>query len=178
MQLKARLFILWFLYAALLIWGTGALPTNLPKAVLIAMGSLFGMVLPKLVSAAAEVYLVPQPGRSTFSRFFELFWQETHTLMPSTKVGQLLYSYPFLFAFGIVALYVVTSTDSWFGRALVLGMGLRLVADLFVSNRDKQILKQRWFTAFATRLSDAELDVFVYGSLALFILLTIISLRA
>lgn len=178
MQLKARLFLIWVLYAALLIWGSGALPTNFIKMALIAFGSLFGMLLPKLVSAVAEVYLVPAPGSSSLSRFLGLFWQDSHTLIPTTKVGQLIYSYPFLFAFGLVALYVVTSTDSWFGRAMVLGMGIRLVADLFVSNRDKQILKQRWFTAFATRLSDTELDIFVYGTLALFILLTVISLRA
>lgn len=179
MQLKARLFLLWIVYAALLVWGAGALPANFSKMGLILLGSLLGMLLPKLVSVAAEMYLVPAPGKvSPVSRFFHLVWQDSYSLMPTTKMGQLIYSYPFLFAFAVVSLYVVTSSESWFGRALVLGMGLRLIADLFVSNRDKGVLKQRWFTAFATKLSDAELDVFVYGSLAGFILLTILSLRA
>lgn len=152
---------------------------DIPKILMIVGGSLFGVLLPKLVTVFSEIYLVPGiPGVSSFSRFKTLFWQDSHSLIPTTKVGQMIYSYPFLFAFAAVAFYVVTSSESWFGRALVLGMGLRLVADLFISNRDKQILKQRWFTAFATRLSDGELNIFVYGTVALFIFITVLSLRS
>lgn len=177
MKLKARLFLLWIFYAALLVWGAGAIPNNSLRALLIVLGSLLGVLLPKLVSAVAEIYLVPNPEISNLQRFINLFWQDSHSLVPSTKIGQAIYSYPFLFGFGVVALFMVTSTSNWFGKALVLGMGLRLVADLFVSNRNKQVLKQRWFAAFATKLSDGELDVFVYGTLALFVILTVIGLR-
>ncbi len=171
--------MLWMLYVGLLLLGSNAFAGGIPKILFIVAGSLFGMLLPKLVTVFAEIYLVPStPGVSNFSRFTSLFWQDSHTLMPTTKMGQMIYSYPFLFAFGAVALYIATSSDNWFGKALVLGMGLRLVADLFISNRDKQILKQRWFTAFATRLSDMELDIFVYGTVALFVFITILALRA
>lgn len=178
MRPKARLFLVWLAYAALLVLGSRVLPGNILSAVVIVLGSLLGMLLPKLVSIFSEVYLVPSSAASNSARIQNLFWQDSHSLIPSTKVGQMIYSYPFLFAFGAVALFVVTSTENWFGRAVVLGMGLRLSADLLVSNRDKQILKQRWFTTFSTRLTDSELDIFVYGNLALFLFLTIMAIRS
>lgn len=179
MKLKARLFLIWVLYTTLMVWGTGSISGNWLKFIFILSGSALGMLLPKLVTVIAEIYFKSDEAhRSPLARFTALMWQDAYSLVPSTEMGQMIYSYPFLFAYGVVALYVVTSSDGWFGKALVLGMALRFVCDLFVSNRDKQILKQRWFSAFAAKLSDVELDVFVYGALAGLILLTIISLRA
>jgi len=176
MQLKVRLFILWFLYALFLTWGSGSFskPINI---VFIFLASFLGMLLPKALTIGADLFLEhPQDTEPFFQRFLTVARKDAVSLFPTTKVGQLLYSWPFLFAFSVVALYVVTSTSLWFGKSLVLGMGLAFVEDLFVSNRDKLVLKTRWFSAFHAKLTDTELDVFVYAALAGFILLSILSL--
>ena|SRR5258708_7431599 len=178
MMPKIRLIILWLLYTFFLVWGSGALPGKPLTIVFIIIGTFLGMLLPKAMTIGADLFLVShsKDQESLVSRFSVVARKDAMSLFPTTKVGQLLYSWPFLFAFGVTALYIVTSTSGWFGKSLVLGMGLALVSDLFVSNRDKLVLKTRWFSAFHAKLSNTELDIFVYGSLAGFILLSILSL--
>ncbi len=180
MKTKSRLFLIWAVYAAVLVFGTGVYKGQWLSIALIFTGSLFGMLLPKLIFVVSELMLSQKPAvnGSFFTSLLSMISQDSHSLIPTTRTGQLVYSYPFLFAFGLVSLYIVTSSSGWFGKALVLGMGLRLMIDLFMSNKDKAVLQQRWFSAFPAKLSHTELNIFVYGSIGIWVLLTILALKA
>lgn len=169
MKLDFKLLGLWLAYTLLLILGTGAYRSEWLTIVMIVGGSVLGMALPKLINLFSE-HVLSRP---------EKIAQDAQVLVQATPgVDQLIHSYPFLFAFGAVSLYIITSSSSWFGKALVLSMGLRLMIDLYQSNQDKNVLHARWFGAFGAKLSPAEENIFVYGSMGIWVLLTILSLRA
>lgn len=83
-----------------------------------------------------------------------------------------LRSYPLLVAYFAAAIFVITSTQNWFGRGFVLGLGFSLVADIFFS-RAPGILRERWFSVFRTNLTDGELQYFVAIVIGAFALLSV-----
>lgn len=178
MQLKVRLLVVWALYSTLLIIGTGSYRGNIAQMVIIALGTLFGMLLPKLICALSELLSQEKVvlDGPTLRTFAQTMVHDPLVERPKTQTGQMIYSYPFLFAFALISLYIVTSSSVWFGKAVVLGMGLRLCIDIVMSGQDKTRLRERWFSIYQTRLSDSELSFFVYGSIVVWVALTIFSL--
>lgn len=93
----------------------------------------------------------------------------------SNVYGSPLRSYPLLVAYILAALLVITSSTNFFGKGVVLGIGLCLVLDLFLSRTPASYLRQRWFSVFRTNLSDRELQYFVWGVVGVFGVLTLLS---
>lgn len=85
-----------------------------------------------------------------------------------------LRSYPLLFAYFVAAIFVITSTQNWFGKGFVLGLGFSLVGDIFTS-RVPMTLRERWFSVFRTNLTDVELKYFVWVTVAAFGLISFLS---
>jgi hypothetical protein len=142
------------------------------------LGSLIGFLLPILLDV-----LLPKmmDGSATTSSAFakDVLAQSAASL----RAGNLhtasapqtpLRSYPLLAAYMAAAFFVISSTQNWFGRGFVIGLGLSLVLDIFLS-RNPEILRERWFSVFRTNLSDRELSYFVWAVIAIFGLLTLFS---
>lgn len=91
-----------------------------------------------------------------------------------SQAGSPLRSYPLLFGYALAAIFVLTSTNNWFGRGVVLGLGFALVLDLVASRKPADYLRRRWFSVFHTRLTDQELQYFVWGCAGLFVILSVI----
>ena len=179
MNQRLQRLLIWFLYAAILVVGSSSYQGQWFLVLAICMGSLFGMALPKLLTVCADLLLREGVilNRAFLSNLTRLLTQEASDVIPTTRIGKLLYSYPFLFAFELVSLYVVTSSSNWFGKALVLGMGLRLTIDLVTHGRDVHSLRERWFSFFPTTLTDVELKLFVIGSVLCLLFFTFLAIR-
>jgi len=179
MKQRLQLFVMYLLYTSILALASGAYAGHWVMLILIYVGGFFGMALPKLVCVFAQNLAKEKVTLNRY--FFQSVWtmlrQENSHEAPTSRIGKLLYSYPFLFAFGMVALYVATSSSGWFGKALVLGMGLRLVIDIVESSADISVLKARWFSEFPTRLTDLELRILVSVCVIFQIVLTILAIK-
>lgn len=91
-----------------------------------------------------------------------------------SQKGSPLRSYPLLFGYVLAAIFVISSTQNWLGRGVVLGLGLSLVLDIVIS-RNPTVLRARWFSIFHTRLNDKELEYFVWTVVVGFGLLTFLA---
>lgn len=182
MQKSSLLLVTWIVYTAVLslIW---FLRVGVAMTLLLAViGSLIGFVLPILLDI-----LLPKvmDGSAEANRSFA-----TSVLKESAQqlqAGNLhaasaprtpLRSYPLLLAYLGATVYVITSTQSWFGKGFVLGLGLSLVADLFFYRKNASLLRERWFSVFRTNLTDSELSLFVRISTVVFGILTVVAALA
>ncbi|HSW89605.1 MAG TPA: hypothetical protein VLH19_01905 [Patescibacteria group bacterium] len=86
-----------------------------------------------------------------------------------------LRSYPALAAYFVAAFFVISSTSSFLGRGVVLGLGLSLVTDLYISKTSLAGLRSRWFSLFPVNLSDSELVIFVWLVCGVFSVLSLIA---
>lgn len=179
MKTGMKLAVVWVAYTSLFVLGTGAYRGQWLLILFIYLGSLFGMFLPKLIQVASA--LLQQDHVILDARFFSTFWhemaRESRDVIPTTRIGKLLYSYPFLFAFELVSFYIVTSSADWFGKALVLGMGLQVSFDLFIHSSDLSVLRRRWFSYFPANLTDTELKIFVCATGACLLLFTLLAIK-
>lgn len=144
------------------------------------IGSLVGFALPILLDVVLP-HLISGSATPT-KEFMGTVVQQS---MTSVKQGNVysasvpptpLRSYPLLLGYAITALFVITSTQNYLGRGFVLGLGLSLVLDLWISKNPSSYLRQRWFSVFKTNLNDQELSFFVFGVVVIFSLFTIIAL--
>lgn len=85
-----------------------------------------------------------------------------------------LRSYPLLLAYFAATIFIISSTQNWFGRGFVLGLGFSLIADIVVY-RSSVLLRDRWFSVFRTNLTDAELQYFVWIVVGVFGVLSVLS---
>lgn len=90
------------------------------------------------------------------------------------KVKESLHSPLLLLGVLVTAFYVVTSTQSPIGKALVDMFLLTLVMDL-LAHLSSKTLRQRWFAQ--TTLTDTELSLFVLFYTVLFGILSLIAIR-
>ncbi len=146
---------------------------------LAALGSLVGFLLPVFLDVLLPYMMT---GSAKMDKTFAT--QVIRESLTQVKTGNLhneqvistpLRSYPLLFAYMFAALFVITSTQNWFGRGFVLGLGFSLVADIFFA-RDPLILRPRWFSVFHTNLSDVQLKYFVYITIGGFGVLTLLAI--
>ena len=73
----------------------------------------------------------------------------------------------------LVAIFALTSTTSWFGKALVMGLGLRILVDEWRDYfTDKQTLKRWLFWQVKRKIADDELRWYLYIMTGLFIWLS------
>lgn len=172
------LIITWFVYVAVLsfIW---FVRFHNPLSIVIAViGSLAGFVLPIMLdvllpriidgSAKADTSFAKDVLRASA---YELKQGNVHSInVPRTP----LRSYPLLFAYFVAAIFVITSTQNWFGKGFVLGLGISLVGDIFIS-RAATTLRERWFSVFRTNLTDLELGYFVWVVVGTFGLLSFLA---
>lgn len=92
-----------------------------------------------------------------------------------SQSGSLLRSYPLLGGYWVAAILVITSSTSFFGKGFILGLGLFLMIDLYLS-REPADLKRRWFSTFKTGFTDQELNYFVWGNIAVFAVFSLLTL--
>lgn len=92
-----------------------------------------------------------------------------------SQSGSLLRSYPLLAGYWVAAILVITSSTSLFGKGFILGLGLFLMIDLFLS-KEPATLKRRWFSTFKTGFTDQELSYFVWGNIAVFAVFSLLTL--
>lgn len=92
-----------------------------------------------------------------------------------SQTASLLRSYPLLAGYWVAAVLVITSSTSIFGKGFILGLGLFLMIDLFLS-REPAILKRRWFATFRTGFTDHELSYFVWVNIAVFSIFSVLTL--
>lgn len=166
---------IWSLYTLILV----LVSARVQLITFIIFGSGLGFCLPRLFMISAYL-LSPKDTKIDFKlarRMLLLFWSGNESVFSTGSLGNLLHSYPFLFAFGACAIFVLVSSPHWFGRALVLGFGLHLILDLWKSQYQDHNLKQRWFSTYYVRLVDAELEIFVWVCVLVFIAMTIFSLK-
>jgi hypothetical protein len=81
-----------------------------------------------------------------------------------------------------LGLFVITSTPSWLGRGLVLGLGLGLSYELFLLRNHLSQLRQRWWgkqpLPATHQWSDQVISRVVWGFLIFWLLLTVITMVA
>lgn len=82
----------------------------------------------------------------------------------------------FMLAYIPVALFVVTSSGSWLGSGLVIGIGLVLLGELFVLRNDETALRAHFVPHLKTPLSrrDITLALAVFCVLLLFLLIKLL----
>lgn len=178
MNQRVQAIILWGAY-----FGTYAVLTALTRdifqAIVILLGGAIGIALPR---ASVIIARLLEKGNEingqTIRVFLQAFLSNFQEEVPSSEVGRILFSYVSLFGYGLLALYVITSTGNVFGKAVVLGCGLSLITDLLLSSRVPARLSARWFGHFKAKLSAMEMQVFVWGSVIAFIVLTFFAFRA
>jgi len=72
-------------------------------------------------------------------------------------------------AWVLVAVFALTSTTSWFGKALVMGLGLHILVDEWRDYiTDKKTLKRWLFWQIKREISDDELKWYLYIMTGLF----------
>lgn len=86
-----------------------------------------------------------------------------------------LRSYPLLLSYMAIALLIMSSSHDLFPRGFIVGLGFSLVADLVMSRRPIEHLKDRWFSVFHANLSDKEFDYFIAIMTGAYILITIVA---
>ncbi len=179
MQKSAILFLTWVLYTlilALLWFFRSHSVVNVGVAV---AGSLIGFLLPVLLDVLLPKIVSGSAKADT--DFAKEVLQESAEQMRQGNIHSEtapvtpLRSYPLLFGYLLAAIFVISSTSSWFGRGFVLGLGLSLVLDLLLSRKPVEYLKARWFSVFHANLSEKEFDYFVWVSAGVFVILTILS---
>lgn len=87
--------------------------------------------------------------------------------------NSIIRSYLFLVAYFATGFFVVTSTNGYLGKGVVLGLGVALLHDLVTHSRPISLLKERWFSVFPVGLNDKELQYFVWVCTGLFIVLSV-----
>ncbi len=180
MQKNVVLFLGWILYALVLSFLWYFRFHDFLIVGFAALGSLIGFVLPVFLdillprimagnikmdmSSAKEVL---QAGASQV---------RAGNMVPTTAPKTPLRSYPLLAGYFLTAFFVITSTGNFFGRGFVVGLGLSLMMDLFLSRRPIESLKERWFSVFHANLTEQEFDYFVFACLGVFAVLTILAI--
>lgn len=164
-----------YLLVYVLVWNKWlTLPWLVP---VIFFGGFLGLVIPRATQLGAELYLAGASfNQATLKIFFASLLTSESERESRLHVSHLIHSYLFLFAYFAAALFVVTSTQYEFGKAAVLGCGLRLMYEL-VESRMGGTLKERWFTQFPARLSSGEMDIFVVVCLVAFAVVSILGMR-
>lgn len=74
-----------------------------------------------------------------------------------------------------LALFVLTSSVSFFSRGLIMGVGLVLVRDVVIDLSNLEHLKQRLFWPIARKLADDETKLVAYMLIGAFFFLTLLS---
>lgn len=179
MQKISKLAIVYILYgiglALLMFLFRGV---DIQTLALFAIGMALGLVLPLFLDV-----LVPHLQKGTASFDPSFLRSMTKEGMQSVTKGPALQptehtplrSYPVLIGVILTGFFVISTTQGWFGKGVVLGFGFALIADLVSSCGNKQLLRSRWFSYFQTRLQDVELDIFVSIFVVIFSILTVLS---
>jgi hypothetical protein len=87
-----------------------------------------------------------------------------------------LRSYPLLLSYLAIALLIMSSSHDLFPRGFIVGLGFSLMADLVLSRRPIEHLKDRWFSVFRANLSEKEFDYFIAIMTGAYALLTVIAI--
>lgn len=142
-------------------------------------GSFLGFVIPIVLDVVLPMYM---KGTATLSKeTVQTVVEQTANQVKSGNVYDKnlmptpLRSYPLLFGYFVMAVFIITSTSNWIGTGFVLGLGLYLALDLWFSKTPTDYLRKRWFSVFHTNLSDTELRYFVWGSIGGFGIITLLS---
>jgi hypothetical protein len=179
MQKNVTLFLSWILYTLILsfIWyfRLGVLIT----VSLAALGSFIGFILPVFLDVLLPKIIGGDMkyDRATAKEVLQEGASQVRAgnMVPDVAPKTPLRSYPLLAGYFLTALFVITSTGNFFGRGFVMGLGLSLMLDLFLSRRPVEMLKERWFSVFHANLSEKEFDYFVFGVIGVFGLLTLLA---
>lgn len=178
MRKNSTLIVAWVLYVVILsvIWYLKL--QNVLSVTLSIVGGFIGFVLPilldvllpKMMDGSAKV-------DTTFAKDIlqaSAYQLKQGNIHASNAPKTPLRSYPLLFAYFVAAVFVITSTQNWFGRGFVLGLGFSLVGDIYIS-RIPVVLRERWFSVFRTNLSDLELRYFVWVVVGAFGLISLLA---
>lgn len=80
-------------------------------------------------------------------------------------------------AWVVLAIFAITSVPSWFGKMLVMCLGLRVIHEQWLEyGKDKLKLKQKLFWQIQREISDKELKWYVYVGVGIFVWLTLVML--
>ncbi|MEP7166872.1 MAG: hypothetical protein ABI758_02760 [Candidatus Woesebacteria bacterium] len=179
MQKNVVLFLGWILYTLVLslIW---YFRLGVPLTVgIAALGSFVGFVLPVFLDVllpkimAGDVKINTSTAKDVLQQGASQVRQGN--LVPTNAPQTPLRSYPLLAGYFLTAFFVITSTNNFFGRGFVMGLGLSLMMDLFLYRHPLELLKERWFSVFHANLTEPEFDYFVYGAIGVFGILTVLS---
>lgn len=178
MRKNSTLIVAWILYSVALsaLWYLRV--QNVVSVGLAVAGSLVGfllpivldVLLPKIIDGSAKA-------DTTFAK--DILTASANQLkqgnVHSLDVTQTpLRSYPLLLAYFAATIFIITSTQNWFGRGFVLGLGFSLISDIYIS-RAPVSLRDRWFSVFKTNLSDVELRYFTWIIIAVFGVISLIA---
>lgn len=181
MQKNTALIAGWIVFAAVLavIWFLRL--QSIPTVVFALLASLIGFVLPIFLDILLPKIM--DGSAQTSTSFAKEVLQAGADQVKQGNIHQSdppktpLRSYPLLVAYIVASIFVITSTQNWFGRGFVMGLGFSLVGDIFFS-RNPITLRERWFSVFRTNLSDGELRYFVWITIASFGVLTLLAALA
>lgn len=180
MQKNFQLLLGWIVLAVLLSVVSYLKSHNLFAVGLLIAGSLSGVIIPVFLDILlpkimkADTKINASMASDTLKEGMAVMKQGT--IHSSGSVPTPLRSYPLLGAYVLSAFFIITSTGSYLGRGFVLGLGLSLVFDLWLSRRPIEYLKERWFSVFHANLSDKEFDYFVFGSLGIYGILVLLGI--
>lgn len=180
MQKNVALFLGWVLYTLVLslVWYFRF--TDFLIVGLAALGSLIGFILPVFLDVLLPRMMAG--GMKVDATLAKEVFREgasqvrAGNMVPTTAPKTPLRSYPLLAGYFMSAFFVITSTGNFFGRGFVMGLGLSLMLDLFLSRRPIEMLKERWFSVFHANLTEQEFDYFVYACLGVFAVLSILAI--
>ncbi len=133
------------------------------------------IVLPNEASIGSTIFLL-----SGFYLGNILLWADGAFLYPyynelRTEPKQLITrSATFILAYILLALFVITSSGSYIGMGIVLGIGLTLFAELYSCKDNPELFHQQFLSQLKRTLSQEEITKLVHAFGVTLLLLTLI----
>lgn len=179
MKQSLRFLLPWFLFSAIITIVFFFKTSQLLSTGMILAGLIVGFIVPFFIDAMTPK-ISGKKLEVDASLAKDVLSQGTSELVAGhfyseSQTGSPLRSYPLLAGYWIAAVLVITSSTSIFGKGFILGLGLFLMIDLYLS-REPATLKRRWFSTFKTGFTDQELNYFVYGCIAVFAMFSLLTL--
>jgi len=140
---------------------------SLLSIISIILGALIGWLIPWLDKIAYIYILHPEAQVAQYVKYQidQKQWRAVfNSLNRRAKDFDQLTTRGILFqlAWVVLAFFAVTSAAGWFGKTLVLTLGLRILLEEWSEYvKDREVLKQKLFWQIKREFSDSELKIYL-----------------
>jgi len=140
---------------------------SLLSIISIILGALIGWLIPWLDKIAYIYILHPEAQVAQYVKYQidQKQWRAAfNSLNRRAKDFDQLTTRGILFqlAWVVLAFFAVTSAAGWFGKTLVLTLGLRILLEEWSEYvKDREVLKQKLFWQIKREFSDSELKIYL-----------------